>query len=95
MAHIIKLVGSEERATAMLAAGTVRLLDRSEPRARRRAEALRRLRPFHWEKPPAKRLTTAVGPLQAPWRHEYWSQDRTGKARLREAMKQRWLNECD
>ena len=80
MAHAIKLLGSEERARAMLAAGTLRLLVPKERRAPDRArkpcgafarstgKALPSPRQRPWR------------PLQAAWRHEHRSQDRTGKA---------------
>ena len=80
MAHAIKLLGSEERARAMLAAGTLHLL---VPKERReldsRVEALWRLRAFDRETLPSPRQRP-WRPLQAAWRREYWSQDRTRKA---------------
>ena len=74
MAHAIKVLGSEERARAMLAAGTLRLLvpkERREPdRAWKPCGAFAR----STGKPPLPGPRQwPWRPLQAPWRHEHRS----------------------
>jgi hypothetical protein len=80
MAHAIKLLGSEERARAMLGAGKLHLLVSKQRRAlnsrwkpcgafaRSTGKPLPSPRQWPWR------------PLQAAWGREYWSQDRTRKA---------------
>jgi hypothetical protein len=95
MAHAIALLGSEERAEAMIAAGTLRLLvpkERQEPNSR-------------WK--PCGAFARSTGkPCQAPGNgrggrcklHGGMStgpRTEQGRRRLQEAMKQRWINKRD
>ena len=91
MAHTIKLLGSEERARAMLAAGTLRLL---VPKQRRAPES-------RWM--PCGAFARSTGkPCQAPGNgrggrcklHGGMStgpRTEQGRQRLREALRLRWL----
>jgi hypothetical protein len=95
MAHAIKILGSEARARAMLAAGTLRLL---VPKERQRPDSLRKL---------CGAFARSTGkPCQAPGNgrggrcklHGGMStgpRTEQGRRRLQEAMKQRWLNKRD
>ena len=95
MAHAIKLLGSEERARAMLAAGTLRLL---VPKKRPAPDC-------RWK--PCGAFARSTGkPCQAPGNgrggrcklHGGMStgpRTEQGRRRLQEAMKQRWINKRD
>jgi hypothetical protein len=91
MAHAIKLLGSEERARAMLAAGTLRLL---VPKERQELDS-------PWKRCGAFARSTGK-PCQAPGNgrggrcklHGGMStgpKTEQGRRRLQEAMKQRWV----
>jgi hypothetical protein len=91
MAHAIKILGSEERARAMLAAGTLRLLVPKERQERKLCGAFAR---------------STGKPCQAPGNgrggrcklHGGMStgpKTEQGRRRLQEAMKERWLRKRD
>jgi len=80
MAHAIKLLGSEERARAMLAAGTLRLPPGNSAERKKAGGspvAPSRVRPGTPPLPSPRQRPWR--PLQAAWRHEHRSQDRTRK----------------
>jgi hypothetical protein len=81
MTHTIKLLGSEERARAMLAAGTLRLPPGNSAERKKAGGspvAPSRVRPGPPPLPSPRQRPWR--PLQAALRDEYRSKDRTGKA---------------
>ena len=92
MAHAIKLLGSEERARAMLAAGTLRLL---VPKERPKPNSARKLcgaSPFDRQTPCQAPGNGRGGRCKLHCGMSTGPKTEQGRRRLQEAMKQRWLH---